>query len=90
MEEKRIRIRLLRHNKTDLLMAVSEDLRGLVVHGHTVEEIEGRLPSLAQDLLEADGYKVESIELVEDKSLTFKDYGPPAFLANVHLTSEAA
>lgn len=90
MEEKTIRIRILRHDKTDLLMAVSEDLPGLVVHGHTVDEIEKRLPSVARDLLEVRGHRVESIELVRDKALTFKDYGPPAFLANVHLTSAAA
>lgn len=54
-QEKTIRIRLLSHQKTGLLMAVSEDLPGLVVHGRTVGEIEERLPSVVADLIEAGG-----------------------------------
>jgi Domain of unknown function (DUF1902) len=67
LTEKTIRIRLLRHKSGDLLMAVSEDLRGLVVHAHSEEEMEERLPGVVRDLLEAEGYVVANVSLVRDK-----------------------
>lgn len=89
MQDRTIRIRLLRHDKTGLFMAVSQDLKGLVVHGKSVEEIDERLPSIVRDLLEADGHSVANVELVEDVDLNFKDFGPPAFLANVFYRTAA-
>lgn len=85
MEVKHIRIRLLRNKDTGLLMAMSQDLKGLVVHGHSVEEIDARLPSVVRDLLEMDGIKVASVEVVEDKTISVVGFGPPAYVANVAL-----
>jgi hypothetical protein len=79
--------RLLRHRTSDLLMAVSEDLAGLVVHAHSEEEMEAKLPAAVQDLLEAEGYTVATVSLMRDKFSATPDFGPPAFIANASLNA---
>ena len=86
MIDKTIRIRLLKHKDTDLLMAVSDELRGLVLHGRSVDEIERRLPAAIGDLLRAEGFDVVSMSLMVDKAFEVPDFGPPAFIANASLT----
>lgn len=62
--EKRITIEVLRYRDTDLLMAVSEEMPGLVVHGHSFRELEQRVPLVVKELLEMDGHKVGRVELI--------------------------
>jgi hypothetical protein len=66
-------------------MAVSEDLRGLVVHAHSEEEMEAKLPTAVQELLEAEGHRVDAVSLMRDKFSAIPDFGPPAFIANASL-----
>lgn len=83
--EKTIKVSVLKHDRSDLWMAVSEDMAGLVVHGRSAEEVAERVPGVLQDLLEADGHRVMNVELVEDKERTIPEFGPPAFVANASL-----
>lgn len=76
------RIRLLKHKTTDLMLAVSDDLTGLMVPGRSEEEVVERLPRAIRELLEADGKEVASIELEEDSPT---DFIPPAYIANARL-----
>lgn len=51
------KITILRHKKSDLLIAVGEnDLKGLVVHGRSEEELEEKLPQAAEELLREMGH----------------------------------
>jgi hypothetical protein len=87
MEEKSIKIKVLRYNKTGLLMAMSEDMPGLIVHGRSDEELERKLPLAVRDLLEADGHEVVQVTVVRDESSSPHNFGPPAFIANASLTA---
>ena len=89
MLEKTIRIKILAHNRSDLLMAVSEDLRGLVVHGRSDAEIEAKLPAAVRDLLEADGFGVVSLQIERQDESPVPDFGQPTFVANASLTGQA-
>jgi hypothetical protein len=88
MIEKTIKIKILGHKGGDLLMAVSDDLRGLVVHGRSDEEIEERLPGAVRDLLEADGFDVVSLQIKRQDESPVPDFGPPTFVANASLAGQ--
>jgi hypothetical protein len=64
-ENRVITIQVARHQQTGLLVAYSDDLRGLYVHGRSEEELRERIPVAIRDILEADGHEVDSVlELV--------------------------
>ena len=82
MEKLQVRITVLSYKKSDLLMAISHDLSGFVVHGRSIEEIEGKLTGALKDFLEASGFNVFSIESHKED---IHDFGPPAFIASAAL-----
>ena len=49
---RQIRITILQHRKTDLLMAISDDLRGLMVPARSEEALLAKLPAAIQEILE--------------------------------------
>ena len=51
MDSMTIRVDLLK-STSGLLMAVSPDLRGLCVHGETLEELDERIPAGIKSILE--------------------------------------
>ena len=55
MQGRTIHVYLLKHNESQLFVAVSAELSGLVVHGNSPEDIERRLEGVIRDLLEAEG-----------------------------------
>jgi hypothetical protein len=57
-----IRVRTLEHTGSGMLVAVSDDMRGLYVHGANAAEINRRIPEAIRSLLEAEGKTV--IEVV--------------------------
>lgn len=81
-----IHVHVLKHQDTGLLMAVSDDLPGLIVHGRSEAELETRIPNAIRDLLEASGGYVESVTMERDKRHV-PEFGPPAFIANAALTN---
>ncbi len=85
--EKTIRIKVLEHQRTDLLMAFSPDMPGLVVHGRSAGELEEKIPGALKDLLEAQGFVVEHVDLIRDNEHALPDFGPPAFIANASLAT---
>jgi predicted RNase H-like HicB family nuclease len=53
-------VRIMRHKKTGLFLAISDDLKGLYVHARTEEDLLQRIPIAARDILEAEtGEKVK-------------------------------
>jgi len=71
-----IKIRVVQHRSSDLLVALSDDLKGLMVPGRNDEELEQKIPSAVREILEAQGFKVVSVTAdFEDDRL------PDAFMA---------
>ena len=83
MERFVITINVLMNKKSGLLVAVSDDLKGLYVHARSEEELHERLPVAIRSILEADGHQLE--ELVEIERLAPADLG---FISN-HLKFNA-
>lgn len=80
--ERHLRITVLQHRITDLLMAVSYDLPGLMVPGRSEEELNVKLPAAIQELLEAEGHQVLSVEIVEKGWDLPADFLPPPHIAD--------
>lgn len=69
-----IRIELSRHVGSDLMIAHSHELRGLMVPGRSLEEIDRKIVPAIRELLEARGLSVVSIDIIE------RDASPSEFL----------
>jgi len=81
-----IHVQLLRHDPTGLLLARSDDLYGLALHGHSVKEIGDRLPGVIRDLLEAEGHKVGVVTMAQNLDrLANAGWGLPSFVASAEL-----
>jgi hypothetical protein len=76
MEE--IRIRVLRHGKTGLLMAISGDLPGFVVHAHSFDELAGKIQGACERFMEAIGRGDEAVLVVPEQA-------PPGFEADAFI-----
>jgi len=86
-ERRTVRISLLQHRKTGLLLAVSPDLAGLMVPGRSEDELLGKIPAAIQELLEADGIDVILIEQVRRSPEIPEDFIPPAYVADAIVRS---
>ena len=64
---KHISIKTLQHAATGLLVASSDDMPGLCVHGRNEDELNKRVPVAIRALLEAMGQEVVSLEPVASK-----------------------
>jgi hypothetical protein len=64
--EKNVKIEVVEHRRTGLMVAMSKDLRGLMVHGRTGDELDERIPEAIRSLMEAEGHRVESVVKVDD------------------------
>jgi hypothetical protein len=85
MEE--IRIRVLRHHDTGLLMALSSDLPGFVVHAHSLDEMAGKLQGACESFMRAIGRGNQAVAVVpEDVPPGFE---PDAFIARVERRAAA-
>ena len=87
MQETVIKVRLKRHKDGDFFMAVSPDLKGLVVHGHTEEEVVGKVPGMIRDLLEVDNVNVKSVTPMTEECDGFLEVGASAYTANVTMAA---
>lgn len=77
METRRWKVETITHRKTGLLIAMSNDLPGLYVHGRNEDELNDRVPQAIKALLEAAGETDVMIVRCEDEELS------PNFKANV-------
>lgn len=87
MQERTFHVYMLQHKETGLLVAVSAELAGLVVHGHSPDEIESRLADIIHDLLEAEGHKVQSVTVERDERLAKAGFALPPYIASAALTA---
>jgi hypothetical protein len=65
LEQKRITIKTVRHKTTGLLVAMSDEMKGLYVHARSEDELLERIPVAIRAILEADGCRVISVSEVE-------------------------
>jgi len=56
-----IRVYIVGNRQTGLLVALSDDMKGLMVAGRTEEQIELELPDAIREILEAEGHRVTSV-----------------------------
>jgi len=61
VETRTIRIKVAEHRNSDLLVAISDDLKGLMVPGRSEEELLNKLPAAISELLEVQGFKVLAV-----------------------------
>ena len=84
----KIKIRVLQHRQTGLIMAVSDDVPGFVVHAHDEEEIARKLLPAYKAYMEAIGEPDNSeFELVNNST---PGYWPPAFVLQAAHNKAAA
>jgi hypothetical protein len=63
-----IRITTVVHKTTGLLVAYSDDLKGLYVHARDDDELRERLPVAIRAVLEASGHQVLDLEEIAPSS----------------------
>ena len=80
--EKLVRITVLRHRTTDLLMAVSFDMPGLMVPGRSEDELMAKLPAAIKELEEAATNMPVNVELLERAWDIPQDFVPPPHIAD--------
>lgn len=61
-----ITVDVLQHEATGLMVALSPEMKGLIVHGRSDSELMERIPIAIRDLMEAEGCKVESVVPVNE------------------------
>jgi hypothetical protein len=81
--ERRFRIDVLTHRESDLLVAVSDDLPGLMVQARSQAELHARIAPAIRELLEAQGNQVLNVE-TDGNALAV---APSAFLSHRLLAS---
>lgn len=87
MEDRTIKIRTLRHATTNLLAAVSDEMKGLLVHGRTPEELYERIPVAIKAMLNAQGHANVVISEVDPEFQLPAGYEPIDRTFNARLQS---
>lgn len=83
-------IEIVRYTKTNLLMAFSNDLPGLLVPARGEEELDQRLVGAIRELLEAQGATNISLTLNGEPSDLPSDFIPSRFKARASLRLPAS
>jgi hypothetical protein len=83
-------IEIVRYAKTDLLMAFSNDLPGLLVPARSEEQLDQRLAGAIQELLEAQGATNVSLTLNSEPSELPSEFIPSRFKAQASMRLPAS
>jgi hypothetical protein len=78
-------VEIVRYVKSDLLMAFSADLPGLLVPARSEEQLDQRLPGAIRELLEAQGNTEISLTLESEPPQLPPDFIPSRFKAHASL-----
>ena len=82
-----ISVKIVRHKTTGLMVGISEDLKGLMIAGHTEAEIEAKIPDAVKDLLEASGERVISVTMQPDDAAMSEEFISATLVANARLAA---
>jgi hypothetical protein len=78
-------IDIVRYNKSNLLMAFSQDIPGLLVSGRSETEIDEKLPGAIREILEAEGNTNISIQIRPEPDNLPAEFSARKFRANISL-----
>lgn len=84
-----VNVRFVTHRDTGLIVAVSDDHRGLYVHGRTMKDVWERVPVALRALLEAEGKEVIAIHEVSEDGLRASGFVPSSARFNAELCEAA-
>lgn len=87
MLEKTITIKVIGHKTSGLLVAYSDELHGLVIHGRTIEELKEKSPAAVREILEAMGETVAGVEVRANDGPHLENFVPPSFIAQACLNA---
>jgi hypothetical protein len=82
-----IKIHVMQHKKTGLLAAMSEDLKGFMVHAHTEEEMFAKLGPAFEHFMKAIGEPISDVSVRQESP---EGFWPPTYVATGRLEKEAA
>ena len=82
-----IKIHVMKHRDTGLLAAMSDDLKGFIVHAHTEDELFGKLGTAFKHNMEAVGEPVSDVKVTQESP---EGFWPPVYVASGRLEKEAA
>lgn len=71
-----INIRVARYRDTDLLVATSPEMQGLIVHGRSARELDERIPVAIRAILEAGGSSVIDVRPADDMDRRVNGFEP--------------
>lgn len=86
----RIRVKLKQHGPSGLLMAYSDDMKGLLVPGDTEQQILERIPVAIRELLEAQGHTVVDVSAERDLGSAPSEFVPVELMASVSIERRAS
>jgi hypothetical protein len=81
------RIQIASYAKSDLLIAYSDDLPGLLVTARSEEELARRVPLMARQILEAEGTTLIDVELEREPPSLPAGLTPFRFTAHASLAA---
>jgi hypothetical protein len=87
VEMRTIRVHLVRNTTTGLLVAMSQDMKGLMVAARSEEQIEEELPGAIREILEAEGRRVLSVTAAPDPVGLPPGFSPFNMVASARLAS---
>jgi hypothetical protein len=85
-----IKVTIMQHLDTSLLIATSDDLKGLFLAGHSEAAIGDQLPDAVRMLLEAEGNNVLSLATARDSTGLPGSFSGRDFIASVQVEARAA
>jgi siroheme synthase (precorrin-2 oxidase/ferrochelatase) len=86
-EVRTIRVNVVRNVKSGLLVALSPDMKGLMVAARTEEQIEEELPGAIQEMLEAAGHRVISVTAEPDPKGLPAGFSTTGLIASARLAA---
>lgn len=85
MQDVTINIQFVRHEGSDLILAISKDHKGLYVHGRSLAEVETRVEEAIRSIFEAEGKHIVVLHRVNDDSVRQTGFIPAFARYNAEL-----
>ena len=82
-----IRVNLIKNIKSGLLVALSPDMKGLMVAAKTQKQIASELPDAIREMLEAEGHPVLSVTAESDPKELPPGFSSSSMIANARLAA---
>jgi hypothetical protein len=84
---RQIRVQVVENRQTGLLVALSDDLKGLMLAARTEGQIEEELPGAIREMLEAAGHNVLSVTTEPDPKGLPSEFSSSILIASARLAA---